>query len=150
MSEPAGTANILHQFTAYNQLREEYSPEVANTLTQKNLARHNVPATPGEVEAWHRINTAAVNSKLDIPAERSTADALANDAVAAILETAFASSPTEGLETTDTADENFDEDEVETDEDELPSLADIYGYEDDEDNEEAALDDVLKAQERAD
>lgn len=145
-----GTANIFHQFTAYNQLHEDYSPEVANALTQKNLARHNVPATPGEVEAWHRINTAAVNSKLDIQAERSTADALANAAVAAILETAAASAPAQALETTGAADEDLDEDGVEDDADELPSLGDIYGYEDDEDNEEAALDDVLKAQERAD
>jgi hypothetical protein len=36
------------------------------------------------------------------------------------------------------------------DEDELPSLADIFGYENDEDNEEAALDHVLKIQENAD
>lgn len=33
-------------------------------------------------------------------------------------------------------------------EDELPTLGDMYGYENDEDNEEAALDDVLKMQER--
>lgn len=33
-------------------------------------------------------------------------------------------------------------------ENELPTLGDMYGYENDEDNEEAALDDVLKMQER--
>jgi hypothetical protein len=156
MSEPTGTANILHQFTAYNQLREDYSSEVANTLTQTNLARHNVPATPAEVEAWHRINTAAVNAKLDIPAERSIAEALANAAVANILGTVSTPSTTEEPETTNTADENpykvqFADDEDEDEhEDELPSLEDIYGYEDDEDNQEAALDDLLKAQERVD
>lgn len=133
MSKPTGTANILHQFAAYNQLREDYSPEVANTLTQKNLARHNVPATLEEVEAWHRINTAAVNTKLDIPAERSKADVLANAAVGDILEAAAA--PTQALETMD--DDDADE----------SSLTDIYCYENNEDNEEAALDDVLKAQE---
>lgn len=150
MTDPTGTANILHQFTAYNQLREDYSPEVANVLTQKNLARHNVPATPEDVDAWHRINTAAVNSKLDIPAERSVADALAGAAVAAVLET-IANQPTASTpETVDAADEYLDEDNVEDNEDELPALADMYGYDNDEDNEEAALDDVLKAQERAD
>ena len=35
-------------------------------------------------------------------------------------------------------------------EEELPTLGDMYGYENDEDNEEAAFDDVLKAQENAD
>ncbi len=40
------------------------------------------------------------------------------------------------------------EDHDELEEDPLPTLADMYGYENDEDNEEAAFDDVLKAQER--
>jgi len=148
MSEPTGTANILHQFTAYNQLREDYSPEVANVITQKNLGRHNIHATPGEIEAWHRINTAAANAKLNIPAERSTAETLGKASTAAILEAASIPHAIEELETTFAADENLDEDE--TEEDERPSLADMYGYENDEDNEEAALDDVLKARERAD
>lgn len=152
MSEPTGTANILHQFTAYSQLRKDYSSEVANTLTQKNLARHNIPATPDDVDAWYRINTAAASSKLDIPTERSVADALANAAVATILQVASAPASVDLQKTISvTDDEDLDEDdEVEGYENELPSLADIYGYENDEDNEEAALDDILKAQEQAD
>ena len=150
MTDSAGTANILHQFTAYNQLRDDYSPEVANVLTQKNLARHNVPATPEDVDAWHRINTAAVNSKLDIPAERRIADTLAGAAVAAILETASTGPVADVSDTIAADDEDFSENEIQDEEDELPSLADMYGYDNDEDNEEAALDDVLKAQERAD
>jgi len=42
------------------------------------------------------------------------------------------------------------EDPDESEEDPLPTLADMYGYDNDEDNEEAAFDDVLKAQERCD
>ena len=45
-------------------------------------------------------------------------------------------------------DEDGDAIDEEAENDELPSLADIYGYENDEDNEEASFDDVLKAQER--
>ena len=149
MSDPTGTANILRQFTAYDQLREDYSPEVANALTQKSLARHNVHVTTDEVGAWHRLNTAAVNSQMDILAERQTADSLAAAAVAAILETASTPPTTHAPEVV-SVEEDSDQDEVEDDEDELPSLGDIYGYENDEDNEEAALDDVLKAQERTD
>ena len=49
-------------------------------------------------------------------------------------------------------DEESDDDDSddEDNEDELPTLGDIFGYENDEDNEEAALDHVLKMQERAD
>lgn len=150
MTETNGTANILHQFTAYNQLREDYSPEVANALTQKNLERHNVLATLDDVEAWHRINIAAASSMLDIPAELHNADILAKAAATAILETAASQSAADMPETTDDVDDDLDNEEIENDEYERPSLSDIYGYDDDEDNEEAALDDILKLQEQAD
>lgn len=148
MSEPAGTANILHQFAAYNELREDHSPEVANALTKKSLERHGINVTAEGVEGWHQINSAAVDSKLDIPAERRTAEMLADAAAAAMLNTAGSQSGVDSTETVDTvADADADADESE---DERPSLSELYGYEDDEDNEEAAYDDVLKIQERAD
>jgi hypothetical protein len=54
----------------------------------------------------------------------------------------------------DTDELNYEEledcDHEENDDDELPSLEDIFGYENDEDNEEAAFDHVLKIQENAD
>jgi hypothetical protein len=43
-----------------------------------------------------------------------------------------------------------EDDDDDVDGDELPTLGDIYGYDNDEDNEEAALDDILKIQENAD
>jgi hypothetical protein len=45
-------------------------------------------------------------------------------------------------ETSSEIEENESEDE-----DELPSLANIFGYENNDDNEEAALDHILKIQE---
>lgn len=50
-------------------------------------------------------------------------------------------------------DDDFEEDSSDPndpDDDGPPSLADMYGYDDPEDNEEAAFDDVLKAQENGD
>lgn len=141
MTKPAGTTNIFDQFVAYNKLREEYSPEVANALTQKNLERHGITVTPEGVEEWYQINSAAVNAKLDIPAERRTAEAQAADI---IQNTVFSQSE----DSTATPDASIDEEFVdEESENERPSLHEIYGYEDDESNEEAAFDDYLKIHE---
>jgi hypothetical protein len=157
MSEPSGTANILHQHTEYNKLREDYSPEVANTLVQKNLARKNVDVKPEHVEGWYVINNAAASGQLDVQTERQVAETLAAAAGDAMLATAAGSAeanacmagdddaPDEDCDVASTSDEAS-----ELREDELLSLGDMYGYENDEDNDEAALDDVLKAQERAD
>lgn len=154
MTEPTGTANILHQHKEYNDLSNDYSPEVANALVQKNLERKNVVVTPVEVGGWHKINQAACDGKLDLKVERQVAETLADAAGAAMLASAAESAANEStLMENEAADEEFDdsdEEVSEAEEDELPSLADMYGYENDEDNEEAAFDDVLKAQERAD
>lgn len=47
----------------------------------------------------------------------------------------------------DFEEEYFDENDADN-EDEMDDLNDIYGYENEEENDEAALDDVLKASER--
>jgi len=146
MNNPAGTANIIHQFAAYNQLREEYSPEVANSLTQKNLALHGVSVTHEGVDAWYLINTAAASSKLDIVAEHNTASALASVAAAELL--GKVASQTSASTEDCCADEDLSDDEIVGEQDEHLSLSELYGYENDEDNEEAALDDVLKVWEQ--
>lgn len=53
----------------------------------------------------------------------------------------------EYFEEEDFDEEDFDENDDDH-EDEMDDLNDIYGYENEEDNDEAALDDVLKASER--
>jgi hypothetical protein len=45
--------------------------------------------------------------------------------------------------------EDSDLQNTEVDDDELPTIDELYGYDDPEDNAEAALDDVLKAQENS-
>ena len=51
-----------------------------------------------------------------------------------------------GCETGESDLEDIDDEE---DDDELPTIDELYGYDDPEDNAEAALDDVLKAQENS-
>lgn len=161
MTTPAGTANILRQHTDYSQLRQDYSPEVASVLAQKSLERHNIPASPSDVEVWHRINTAAADSKLDIATERRVAEARADAVTAHIVDAARSSTAVapvtadhsaEAAYELDGSDDNDDDSdgEPEDDEGELASGADLFGYENDEDNAEAAYDEVLKIQENAD
>lgn len=147
--KPAGTANILHQNAIYEDLCEEYSPEVANALTSKNLQRQGVNVPPEGCGHWHTINKAAADQKLDLEQERAIAENQAKEVADGMLQVAASSQPVQEEE----IDSDFDDgdgDAVDEDaeNDELPSLADMYGYENDEDNEEAALDDVLKAQEQ--
>ena len=148
MSEkPLGTANILRQYSAHQELKQEYSPETANELAAKSLNRHGIEATSGDVASWAKINTAAVDGKIDIPAERQVAETLANGFAQAIIATAHQSVNVDALQ-------EANEDDIETEdesallEDDLPTIDEMYGYDNPEDNEEAALDDVLKAQEQ--
>lgn len=147
--KPAGTANILHQNAIYENLCEEYSPEVANALTSKNLQRQGVDVPPEGCGHWHTINKAAANQKLDLAQELAIAENQAKEVADGMLQVAASSQPVHEQEfDSDFDDEDGDTVDEDTEDDELPSLADMYGYENDEDNEEAALDDVLKAQEQ--
>lgn len=147
--KPAGTANILHQNAIYEELCEEYSPEVANALTSKNLQRQGVDVPPEGCGHWHTINKAAANQKLDLAQELAIAENQAKEVADGMLQVAASSQTVHEQEfDSDFDDEDGDTVDEDAEDDELPSLADMYGYENDEDNEEAALDDVLKAQEQ--
>ena len=145
--KPLGTANILRQYSAHQELTQEYSPETANELAAKSLNRSGVEATSGDVASWAKINNAAVDGKIDIPAERQVAETLANGFAQAIITTANQSGNADVLQDAD-EDDVETEDESEPLEDDLPTIDEMYGYENPEDNDEAALDDVLKAQEQ--
>ncbi|WP_059825434.1 hypothetical protein [Burkholderia ubonensis] len=154
MSErPSGTANILHQHSEYEKLEQDYSAETANELTAKSLKRHGVDAAPNEVSSWHKINKAAVDGKMDIPGERKVAETLADGAAAGVIAAARVSAidqTPEALQATAEFEDEDSEEEGAAEEDELPTIDEMYGFDDPEDNAEAALDDVLKAQERSD
>ncbi|MBK5437243.1 hypothetical protein JFV30_10420 [Pseudomonas sp. TH32] len=154
MVDPKGTANLLHQHAEYNKLSDEYSPEVAAVLTQKNLSRSNVQVSVEQVDGWHQINEASIKGHLDLESESQIATAQATAVVDAILRPIVHALPepadvVDESEVEDVDDEDQDEDEDEDEQDERPSLGDIFGYEDDEDNEEAAFDHILKLQENA-
>lgn len=147
---PFGTANVLHQITAYEDLKEEYSAETANELTAKSLNRHGIEANSGDVASWSKINNAAVDGNLDIPSERSLAETHADNHTKIIISSAGRGSEFEVVNTFDESNEDCEDDEISSDEGLRSSIDDLYGYDDPEDNAEAALDDVLKAQERCD
>ncbi len=150
MSEkPLGTANILRQYSAHQELKQEYSPETANELAAKSLNRHGIEATSGDVASWDKINNAAVDGKIDIPAERQVAETLANGFAQATINIANQSSNIAAVQDANEDDmEIEDEDESEPPEDDLTTIDEMYGYDNPEDNDEAALDDVLKIQEQ--
>lgn len=157
IDKPAGTANILHQNAIYEDLCEEYSPDVANALTSKNLQRQGINVPPEGCGHWHTINKAAAEQKLDLEQERAIAESQAKEVADGMLQVAASSQfvypasvqPVQVEEIdSDFDDENGDAVDEDAENDERSSHADMYGYENDEDNEEAALDDVLKAQEQ--
>jgi hypothetical protein len=146
----AGTANILHQHSEYEKLQQDYSTQTANELTARNLARHGVDVIPDEVSSWHKINAAAVQAKLDIHAERAQAESSAQDAAINMIASArsYSAAQNSGVEDTPLEEDNENDESNSEDDSELLAIDELYGYDDPEDNAEAALDDVLKAQER--
>ena len=152
MPQPAGTANVLAQMTAFRKLKDEYNTEVAECLTVKSLQRNNVDASILDVKGWEKINNAALQGRLDIPKETTLAEEKASVAAGIMLNQFSTRVPV--LNTFDNDQDEVigdDEDELDDspDESELLSLDDLYGYDDPEDNAEAALDDVLKIQENS-
>ena len=132
--KPAGTANILRQNAIYKDLREEYSPDVANALTSKNLQRQGVNVPPEGCRHWHTINKAAADQKLDLEQERAIAENQAKEVADGMLQVAASSQrvypasaqpvQVEELDS-DFDDEDGDAIDEEAENDELPSLADI-------------------------
>lgn len=146
-----GTANLVHQVAAYQVLKEEYGEPIAQALASKSLARNGVNVPAEGVGYWDQMNRAAIAGKLDLPGEVRRAEALAAQATGAAIQRAVAghlpSAPE--VEELDETVEMEDEQDGVVDSNEMASLADLYGYENDEDNAEAALDDVLKIQENS-
>jgi len=134
-----GTANLIHQHSAYRALEGEYGEQTATVLASKNLARNGVDVPPEGIAHWDKVNNAAIQGQLNIDEERAKAEALASQAMGTAIQNA-------SVENAISAEE--EEEFVDGDDDEAPTLQDMYGYDNDEDNEEAALDDILKIQEK--
>jgi len=159
MSERNGTANLLAQVTAFRELKEDYNPEVAENLTARNLQRNGINATTTDVKAWDKINNAALQGHLDIPAEVVIAEGKAAVAAGTTLGQAAqnvvnlnAHNSEQSGDDSGSDDDSDDDDgdgDLSDEDDERPSIDEMYGYDDPEDNLEAALDDVLKIQENS-
>ena len=181
MSERNGTANLLAQVTAFRELKEDYNSEVAENLTAKNLQRNGINASTTDVKGWDKINNAALQGRLDIPAEVVIAERKASIAAGTTLGQAAedvgnvdgqnpvqsGANDSSGDDDSggddsgdDSGDDESDDDDGDDDssggdddhsgeEDERSSIDEMYGYDDPEDNQEAALDDVLKIQENS-
>lgn len=163
MSERNGTANLLAQVTAFRELKEDYNPEVAENLTARNLQRNGINASTTDVKGWDKINNAALQGRLDIPAEVVIAERKASIAAGTTLDQAaqdvgnldkqnrVKSSADDSSGDDDDGDDDSggDDDNLSGEEDERSSIDEMYGYDDPEDNQEAALDDVLKIQENS-
>lgn len=137
--QPSGTANVLHQMKAYRELSEEYGAEGANLLGSKSLERNGVTVPP---------------EGMDLESEGAVAASKVNALVGALLESNVSGSSRAGEipeeldegEDLDDEEEVEDEDELEDeDEDEVPD----FGFEEDDDNDEAALDLIHKTSENA-
>lgn len=143
--------NISRTNEAFNTLANEYAHETACQLTSRSFARHGVHATPGDVDAWHRLNTATAEGKVNIGAEQRSAERMAKAVVDASLSrvnqpfaTTMERNTVAQKDSADDHDDDFGAD------DEMDSQGDIYGYEDADDNDEAVLDTILKNNERID
>ena len=150
MSERNGTANLLSQVTAFRELKEDYSSEVAESLTAKNLQRNGIDASITDVKGWEKVNNAALQGRLDIPAEVVIAEKKASIAAGTALGQTAQEVVNQDEQNNDHDNEDDDDaDDLSDDEDELLTVDELYGSDDPEYNSESALDDVLKIQENS-
>lgn len=153
MPEHNGTANLLAQMTAFRELKEDYNAEVAECLTVKNLKRNGINASVSDVQGWEKINNAALHGNLDIQREATLAEGKAATATGNAITHVSTNAPNLNADNYDqTAEIDYeDTDDVDDNEEEseLLTIDEMYGYDDPEDNLEAAQDDILKIQENS-
>jgi hypothetical protein len=142
----AGTANALRQQSVYRELSELYTPEGANLLASVNLKRNGVDVPPEGVGHWNTVNEAAHAGKMDLEAEAAIAAAKVNALTDAMLGRSDVTPPTAALDNQPAAELEEEEEEEEDDEEEGGEEPgnERYGYDNADDNDEAALDDIHK------
>ncbi|MDZ5459280.1 hypothetical protein [Azohydromonas lata] len=144
-----GTANLPRQFSAYTKLEQDEGTLVASHLTANHLRRKGVDTSPQEVQGWHKINSACVTRGVDIQGAVDAANFQAQACANAILQ------PLSGHDADDTfvpafsfanngESDSDDPDESDPDDSEILSINELYGFDNPDDNDEAAIDDILK------
>ncbi|EZI24058.1 TPA: hypothetical protein ACQGWB_003257 [Pseudomonas aeruginosa] len=162
--KPSGTANLLHNYTNYMAIEEEYDADVASGLLRKSLERKGVEQSQEGVKSWAAISKAMVTSDVDVGQEftdaKAKTDALVDRMFTSTVKQA-SSEPelsssldarsTPGGDTEEAhMDDDFDDEEVEVEDDELDTLQEIFGTDDEDDASEQAYDHILKMMEKVD
>ncbi|HCF4209916.1 TPA: hypothetical protein NIE30_002846 [Pseudomonas aeruginosa] len=162
--KPNGTANLLHNYTNYMAIEEEYDADVASGLLRKSLERKGVEQSQEGVKSWAAISKAMVTRDVDVGQEFTDAKAKTDSLVDKMFtSTTSLASSEPGLSSTldaqsmpasDTEethmDDDFDDEEVEVGDDELDTLQEIFGTDDEDEASEQAYDHILKMMEKVD
>lgn len=162
--KPSGTANLLHNYSNYMAIEEEYDADVASGLLRKSLERKGVKQSQEGVKSWAAISKAMVTRDVDVGQELTDAKAKTDALVDKMFtSTTNLASSERGLSSTldarsmpggDTEeahmDDDVDDEEVEVEDDELDTLQEIFGTDDEEEASEQAYDHILKMMEKAD
>lgn len=163
-SKPRGTANLLHNYTSYVAIEEEFDADVASGLLRKSLERKGVEQSREGVKSWAAISKAMVTRDVDVGQEFTVAKAITDAIVDGMFTSTVkqASSKPELSSTHDARsapggdreeaqmDDDFDDEEVEVEDDELDTLQEIFGTDDEDDASEQAYDHILKMIEKVD
>lgn len=162
--KPSGTANLLHNYTGYMAIEGEYDADVASGLLRKSLERKGVEQSQEGVKSWAAISKAMVTSDVDVGQEFTDAKAK-TDALVDRMFTFTDKQASSGSELSSRLDpqstpggdteeayteDDFDDEEAEVEDDELDTLQEIFGTEDEDDASEQAYDYILKMIEKVD
>lgn len=158
--KPSGTANLLHNYTDYMAIEGEYDADVASGLLRKSLERKGVEQSQEGIKSWAAISKVMVTSDVDVRQEFTDAkektDALVDRMFTSTVKQASSGPELDARSTpggdTEEAhmDDDFDDEEIEVEDDELDTLQEIFGTDDEDDASEQAYDHILKMMEKVD
>jgi len=140
-----GTANVLHQQKVHREKSEIFSTEFANRMGARSLKRSGVDVPAVGIGYWRLVNEAIHAGKMDIGAEAAIEAALVNAQADVIGGRSAATPPFTVFEIwTDAELEFADEEDDEEEESYDEPGNEIFGYDDADDNDEAARDYIYK------
>lgn len=141
----AGTARLLHELKENRDVAKADGTEVANGLTSQSMTRRgSTDQEPVDIGTTMHITTEMMRGKSDIRDEQAIQEATSKVTIGGILEQIKTNTFPFQPEIDDDAVDHDEEEEEEDEEEEEGVGVEAWGYEDREDNEEAAYDDILK------
>lgn len=145
-TDVVGAANNNHQHRLYRVLCERFSPEGASHIASADLRLKGEDVKPEEIAAWDKVTRLNYANKMDLAIAGAVATASVNAFTDAVMgrgqnTPALAARPEPGTAVAE--EEEWGEDDDETEDEEEQGPAD-FGYDNEEDNAEAALDYIYK------